>query len=480
VAIKKKDTRTKLAFGDLNQIEKPNTGVSYDASDTTVMGTLQTMLGNLYNNKGFESVGLLKGIVLRVETASDKSANSVWSSLFGFNTTPLREIKVRIPEVHAALPEPAVYGDTPGPHQRIIDLYPTFVARDEVASKEDITPGDIVIVDYADKNNLTQPIFIKKVTQGPGASGEKSKNGINQDSQSSEGSEAFNNDKGGSGYCGAGATGPGNGRVLASSSGASKLERAQNVVAMIQSQTGVSLSVRLLFSFMEVESCGRTPTKTTVRFEPHVFLGMRGPTRKTGKKGSRPDLYGGSNYSGNAKVPYSPRGNDSDSWSNDPHNKRKSLRGRDYFIDSNRGNTNRAAFDRAFKLDPVQAIKATSWGSYQVMGWALLRAYDNDPHKAIASYDSNPEVAGDMMIVVWFKDNFRSARKKQAFSQNPPAFEEMVKIYNGKAQVRTYAPKLQSAYNKYGDIPEPNPSSPADASPTLATNATDCGENRTT
>ena len=67
MAIKKKDTRTKLAFGDLNQIEKPNTGVSYDASDTTVMGTMQTMLDNQYKNKGFESVGPLKGVVLRVE-----------------------------------------------------------------------------------------------------------------------------------------------------------------------------------------------------------------------------------------------------------------------------------------------------------------------------------------------------------------------------------------------------------------------------
>jgi len=480
VAIKKKDTRTKLAFGDLNQIEKPNTGVSYDASDTTVMGTMQTMLDNQYKNKGFESVGSLKGIVLRVEIGSDKNASSIWSSLPGFKTVPLKELKVRIPEVHAALPEPAVYGDTPGPHQRVIDLYPTFVARDEKASLEKIVPGDIVIVDYADKNNLTQPIFIRKVTGGPGASGEKSKNGINQPGNNSEGSEAFNNSKGNGGYCNAGASGAGNGKILPSAAGASKLDRAQNVVAMIQSQTGVALSVRLLFSFMEVESCGKTPSKTTVRFEPHVFLGMRGPVKKTGKKGSRPDLYGGSNYSGDSKVPYSPRGNDSNSWSSDPRNKRKSLRGRDYFIDSNRGNTNRTAFDRAFKLDPVQAIKATSWGSYQVMGWALLRAYDNDPQKAIASYDSNPEVAGDMMIVAWFKDNFRSSRKRQAFTRSPPDFEGMVKVYNGAAQVRTYAPKLQSAYNKYGDVPEPSPTPSNDASPTLAANTTGCGGSQTT
>ena len=147
MAIKKKDTRTKLAFGDLNQIEKPNTGVSYDASDTTVMGTMQTMLDNQYKNKGFESIGPLKGVVLRVELGSDKNASSIWSSLPGFKTVPLKELKVRIPEIHAALPEPAVYGDTPGPHQRVIDLYPTFVARDEEASKQDPVPGDIVIVD---------------------------------------------------------------------------------------------------------------------------------------------------------------------------------------------------------------------------------------------------------------------------------------------------------------------------------------------
>ena len=72
-----------LGFGDLNQIEKPNTAITYDPTDTTVMGALRNVLKDQYNNKAFENVGQLKGIVLRVEPGKDDSANSVWASLKG-------------------------------------------------------------------------------------------------------------------------------------------------------------------------------------------------------------------------------------------------------------------------------------------------------------------------------------------------------------------------------------------------------------
>ena len=108
-------------------------------------------------------------------------------------TKPLKQLKVRIPEIHAALPEPSLYGDVPGPHQGIIELYPTFTANDEDASKENISVGDIVIVDFADKNNLTQPVYIKKFADGAGSSGDTNptKNGIYNPDQSNEGSSAF-------------------------------------------------------------------------------------------------------------------------------------------------------------------------------------------------------------------------------------------------------------------------------------------------
>lgn len=474
MAAKKKDTRIRPGFGDLNQIEKPNTAITYDPTDTTVMGAMRNILKDQYNNKVFDNVGTLKGIVLRVETSQDNSANSIWASLPGMTTKPLLQLKVRIPEIHSCLPEPALYGDVPnGPHQDIIDKYPTFTAIDEEASKEMPSVGDIVIVDFADRNNLTQPVYIKKFADGPGTAGDTSSNetGIYIPGQTTEGKSAFDVSNGlrgdasntapptnaplirgcspsSGGYLSATSQG---GRLSPSSTVASKLERAQNTSYLIKEETGISISVPLLYAFMEVESLGRIPTKNTVRFEPHVFLGMRGPAITTGKKGSKPDLYGGPNYTGNNKVPYASQGNTSsqEEWAINPSNRKKFLKGRDFFIDKNSSHTNRDAFERAFNLDPVQAIKSTSWGSYQVMGWALLRVYDNDPIQALSAYDADPLTTSDLMIVQWFKDAFRSSRKRQAFTQTPPNFDEVVKTYNGTAQVRSYSPKLRKSYEKF-------------------------------
>ena len=493
-----KNNRLDPGIGDLNETVKPYTGVTFDQADTTVMGTLNSMMNNQYKSKVFQNVGLLKGIVLRVEEASDMSANSIWAMLPGFTTKPLKQLKVRIPEIHAALPQPSLYGDVPtGPHQRIIDLYPTFTAADEAASKEDIAVSDIVVVDFADKDNFTQPVYIKKFADGPGSAGDTSpsNNGIYYRNKSNEGRAAFNNSNGlhgtGNYGCGGSSAPPSNtpyvkgcegspggymnasapgGKLLTTAVGASKLQRAQNVVAAIKAETGIGLSVRLLFSFMEVESGGKTATKNTVRFEPHIFLGMYGPSpaKRSGKKGTRPDLYGGPRYTGNEKIPYESRYNtkNKQEWAGHRMNKKKFLKGRDFFLDKNRSHTNRSAFDRAFKLDPAQAIKATSWGQYQVMGWALLRAYGNDPHKAIAAYDANPMTAGDQMIVMWFKSNFRSSWKRKAFTQTPPDFDAMVKVYNGSAQVKSYSPKLRKFYAKFSDIPEAPTSSPETPPPT--------------
>jgi hypothetical protein len=506
VAAKKKDTRIRPGFGDLNQIEKPNTAITYDPTDTTVMGAMRNILKDQYNNKVFDNVGTLKGIVLRVEPGQDDSANSIWASLPGMTTKPLKQLKVRIPEIHSALPEPSLYGDVPeGPHQNIIDLYPTFTANDEEASKEDINVGDVVTVDFADRNNLTQPVYIKKIASGPGTAGDTASNktGIYTPGETTEGSRCFDESNGlrgdasntappanaplirgcepsSGGYLSAASQG---GRLSPSSATSSKLGRAQNTSYLIKSETGISISVPLLYAFMEVESLGRIPTKNTVRFEPHVFLGMRGPAITTGKKGSKPGLYGGPNYTGNNKVPYASQGNtkSKEEWAVSPNNRKKFLKGRDFFIDKKESHTNREAFDRAYKLDPVQAIKATSWGSYQVMGWALLRAYDNDPVQALAAYDNNPVTASDLMIVQWFKDTFRSSRKRKSFTQSPPNFDGIVKVYNGSAQVKSYSPKLKKAYEKFLNSSAGSTSSPdtslADNSPTCADSTTNLGAN---
>jgi len=100
------------------------------------------------------------------------------------------------------------------------------------------------------------------------------------------------------------------------------------------------------------------------------------------------------------------------------------------------------------------------------MGWALLEAYDNDPQKAIAAYDANPMAAGDQMIVSWFKQQFHKAWKRLAFTELD--FEKMVKIYNGPAQVKQYAPKLKKYYNQLSNISEGNTEAPKTNPPSVS------------
>ena len=114
--------------------------------------------------------------MLRVETDSSSPEAGSWLSATYdaiFGTPPqLVKIKARIPEVHAALPIPEQTGDAPGPHQPIIDLYPTFIAQD--TQVEAPKPGDIVNVDFGNKNTWDDPIYLGplfKSAAGPGALG---------------------------------------------------------------------------------------------------------------------------------------------------------------------------------------------------------------------------------------------------------------------------------------------------------------------
>lgn len=100
-----------------------------------------------------------------------------------------------------------------------------------------------------------------------------------------------------------------------------------------------------------------------------------------------------------------------------------------------------AAFKRAFKIDPARAIKATSWGKYQVMGWALLRLYDNDPHAALAGYLADPDRVGDLML----KGFFSRFDKKPAMdainsdfpnNPSPASWLTFAKLYNGGRLLR--------------------------------------------
>ena len=95
--------------------------------------------------------------------------------------------------------------------------------------------------------------------------------------------------------------------------------------------------------------------------------------------------------------------------------------------------TNRAAFDRAFKIDAHSAIKATSWGAFQVLGQHLLDEYDNRPDKALEAFDEDPEAVSNMLLARWFSANHRA---KQYANAVPVDWPRLARLYNGPAYAK--------------------------------------------
>ena len=168
-------------------------------------------------------------------------------------------------------------------------------------------------------------------------------------------------------------------------------------VARLQRITG--LAARLLHAIQTVESRGRDDV---LRFEPHVFL----------KK--RPDLRG--------KIPYTPKNPPRQTWS------------------VVRSETDRLAFNRAFRLAPEEAVRSTSFGSYQVMGWALLPEGAN-PAAAVAKFWAWPDAVSDRMFARWIERN--PGAKQAALQKN---WVEFARRYNGEGQKDHYGSMIAAAY----------------------------------
>ena len=84
------------------------------------------------------------------ELMGSSKINGWISNIFGSERkVALLTLKIRIPDIHAALPEPAKYGNQPGEHHKVIDMYPTFIAATEEIGSQPPSPGDIVVFDFA-------------------------------------------------------------------------------------------------------------------------------------------------------------------------------------------------------------------------------------------------------------------------------------------------------------------------------------------
>jgi len=184
------DDRLYPAYGDLNPVEEQRTGRTLDTRNTKPTDVLKEAALAVFKKDTYENSGPLKGFVLRIDNNPNNHEPDSWlSRVFGSGKPySLKVLKVRIPEIHAALPEPSKYGANAKEANKVIDMYPSFIAASEEISNKPVAPGDIVLVDFVNRVNLTQPIYLGPVISNasPGAVGQKSGQKIFDDNGSSK------------------------------------------------------------------------------------------------------------------------------------------------------------------------------------------------------------------------------------------------------------------------------------------------------
>ena len=168
-------------FGDLNDVSKPRIRKRFNLNHTQTLGAIASATRDTYIPDGLANVGAFKGVVLQIKTgpmANDATQEKGgWFSSFYKNESEIAEygslieIKVRVPEVHSMLPIPDQIGqEVPTEQQVIIDMYPTFVAMSTAVQEP--KPGDLVWVDWGNRQNWSDPHYIRPVKEEPAGGGQ--------------------------------------------------------------------------------------------------------------------------------------------------------------------------------------------------------------------------------------------------------------------------------------------------------------------
>lgn len=87
--------------------------------------------------------------------------------------------------------------------------------------------------------------------------------------------------------------------------------------------------------------------------------------------------------------------------------------------------TNRAAFERAYRIDPSIAVRSTSWGRFQILGSAGISIYGSPP-AFVAAFDEDPDFVSDRLLAKWF-----SSRPAAIAAANAKDWRRLALLYNG-------------------------------------------------
>ena len=86
--------------------------------------------------------------------------------------------------------------------------------------------------------------------------------------------------------------------------------------------------------------------------------------------------------------------------------------------------TNKSAFDEAYKINKKLAIKSTSWGKVQVLGGHLLSIFSNIPDDAVSGFYNDPETVSKQLVISWFESRVSAVQ-----AANNEDFATLAKLY---------------------------------------------------
>ena len=165
-----------IGYGVLNPVRDTLLGKNFDSSNVKPLDAMIKSTEDSYAPQSTTGVGPYMGICLRIDgylnegsvdptnpfTVTNESIRKNSQS----SAPRLIQIRVRIPELHSALPVPQ---SLPGKTEKstehaVINLYPSFIAKDLAVSSDVPQSGDMVWVDFQNSNTMEGPLYLGRVT----------------------------------------------------------------------------------------------------------------------------------------------------------------------------------------------------------------------------------------------------------------------------------------------------------------------------
>lgn len=157
----------KYGFGQLNPVLHPQSGKSLNPSEYSGTDVLKEIISDHKRGNFVPSAGPMTAICLTY-TPDNAPASTTVVPFLRHLFTPAEEspvstkiiVRARIPELHAMLPVPASSDDLAA-----ISMYPFFVSG-EIPGAEPPQYGDLIYVDFANRDFQEQGIYLGKMKGG--------------------------------------------------------------------------------------------------------------------------------------------------------------------------------------------------------------------------------------------------------------------------------------------------------------------------